>query len=1553
MDFPAGAFTNFRAIDGFFHIFWRIYSRVAPESPESQLDSLENSALKSSNEIRSSILALRNIGCLVSQLTKRCDLWIFSADPNFDALRQVSMSRQPGEDLISAGNVTFLNAASGVNTAAEIKHRLLSEPQSSIFNSAAKQNNSMPSLGDYSQLQSLATYSAFYEAFISATSKALTLSFTKQQKVIPLGTRTLYSSLDENGHRSGEDDSPCAQKFTSFLSTLDINMTSKGRLVISLSTLPQPGLEQLCRGSESDKPATCPNDDLWLAPSGILCRLTSIEEYQSTPSNIVSSGHVGATRHEAELPAGKNIANTREWKRTVTEWLKTFGLYLNDPETELWVGVEINMLDRPFHDTFSKSTSNHRTALPFIQILWPAKLCFSRSRSKVTVPINPTEFFSGQAESPLQFAERWVNEPFPRGHPFGHNKTSDGSSEHEKQQPKPSAPSPPRLDRSGIPESLARTITLPEAQLASAVYPTPPGGALTQNMGATIVSETLGASTTDALNYPSAQSDSIYNETSGSTAYFRGNSELLHPSLDGAPPELGIGSGLYDTAADEDFFGAMDVANFDSKGITEADFNFFDEPHFAGVAGDLDMKTEEPETLQQHTESNFTTPYNSNTAMSITEPDHSNTDQSHSLTTSNGDAYIKRSTVSSLVATAGDGQISGGTAELDHVASTHGRRRRPISPPLSPVQIKKILSPEVPPLPKSKSFKSEISKIHAVQNQYSPVIFQPKLWSSDKKYKMDGRFWFTPGRAHVTPNLSSYPSDIPTIGFPEKGRKGRRKPPLIRALSGPLVSENSPEADVQSPCVSSSDSSDDGSVTDRGSSPSSPPITAFHPKRKRDYDGGGNSTPSSLERHTQASDEDHKPLNEHQLALLGVFLSEAVDWPLTGYFSRKKNDVFPVFSRREDLLQIAQLVVDQITQSSLPHIHDDLHQPDWVDDWGDVLSRSLFDNNDDLGLMSKLDLRTYATLEDGPNSRKDTASLKPNVAGSICKICCPHVKVHRGSDYLEILPPAIGFWETFGLEPLQGEKNIIPFCIYPPNATEAADTFMDRLGLVYSSGNFGSHSRPNKVNGLVPWSLNAASDQDYTSLMHALNVSCENLGSALSNISATQENVVIYIINPFVYDAAIVDICSAFLRLFHKYVGDSDRHHPRQLNELVLQIIPLAFIASPDSIVVPTQMDYLRLALEVYSRCPPKDRSSDWLGCAPPLVLADPVPRVVPFRLSPESVAPLEEAKCLHVAYSQSVDQRWVTAAWTDNSGRHQTALSYCLRERDSPVSRSISEIRTQIWETSKEIMDMSSSHWRFMVVKDEPIGSEEIESKDTTLSAPSCGMHPSLTQASLVWKSLLDQYNRSKAIKVEFGILCINTKPGLSLKLPSVPLQFSTLSQQSIQNGPSTTTPGSTPRPVPSPDPSGPAATPPTANTPMFADQQQPTPQQTQQPTPDSDQDTILIDKSDETWGVTLSHRLNNSYSLSKYQPALASGYLFRRSGTSDTDGQAAMTVNIIYTNSRRPIDHLLKDILRMYRELATLAQARGIVHAQGNSSLPWHIMTAVKGQEVLCYTL
>lgn len=208
----------------------------------------------------------------------------------------------------------------------------------------------------------------------------------------------------------------------------------------------------------------------------------------------------------------------------------------------------------------------------------------------------------------------------------------------------------------------------------------------------------------------------------------------------------------------------------------------------------------------------------------------------------------------------------------------------------------------------------------------------------------------------------------------------------------------------------------------------------------------------------------------------------------------------------------------------------------------------------------------------------------------------------------------------------------------------------------------------------------------------------------------------------------------------------------------------------------------------------------------------------------------------------------------------------------------------------------------------------------------------------------------------MELLILSVNGQAGFSLKQNHPQLQHNPLIPQSGTSGQQSTTPVSTPRPsAPSPDPSAPARTPPTSSNvnttpPTPSDQQT---QQNQQPrTLDSDIDTILADKSDETWGMTLSYGLNNPCGPAAFNPALASGYLLRRSGISDFQGRASLSISIVRAPPRR-LDILLQEALRAYRDLSNLSRVRGIHDAQGNLPLPWHIATAIKGQQILSRTL
>ena len=76
------------------------------------------------------------------------------------------------------------------------------------------------------------------------------------------------------------------------------------------------------------------------------------------------------------------------------------------------------------------------------------------------------------------------------------------------------------------------------------------------------------------------------------------------------------------------------------------------------------------------------------------------------------------------------------------------------------------------------------------------------------------------------------------------------------------------------------------------------------------------------------------------------------------------------------------------------------------------------------------------------------------------------------------------------------------------------------------------------------------------------------------------------------------------------------------------------------------------------------------------------------------------------------------------------------------------------------------------------------------------------------------------------------------------------------------------------------------------------------------------------------------------------------KRKGASDADGSVALGVNLVHAQAGTEFEQLMKEILGYYRGLATLTKAKGMVHPlQG--VLPWHIATAVKGQQILSSVL
>lgn len=224
------------------------------------------------------------------------------------------------------------------------------------------------------------------------------------------------------------------------------------------------------------------------------------------------------------------------------------------------------------------------------------------------------------------------------------------------------------------------------------------------------------------------------------------------------------------------------------------------------------------------------------------------------------------------------------------------------------------------------------------------------------------------------------------------------------------------------------------------------------------------------------------------------------------------------------------------------------------------------------------------------------------------------------------------------------------------------------------------------------------------------------LGNNMGHLNAEGGNTVVYMINPFTAPQSIPYLCSAFLKIFETYALTLKTQPVMNPNDLILQIIPLDLISSPNTIVLPSPLAYRSLAFEVYDRCPPNTSSGAYggsrHGCAPSIQLAREMPKMINLKLSPEPTASLLQSDmCFHLAYAWDPTQEWLTASWTDNQGDVQWNTPYCLGvgeiEECWPM---LLNIIKEIWETTLEMLHPRNSPWRLFVVKDSPMQKRELE---------------------------------------------------------------------------------------------------------------------------------------------------------------------------------------------------------------------------------------------------
>ncbi|EWC46908.1 hypothetical protein DRE_03920 [Drechslerella stenobrocha 248] len=1508
-------------------------------------------------------------------------------------LQQLSKQRAPSRSLPGTGSPATASKSSGTSTGTPLL--FVSKPPSKQELIAQKYLLAILSLLSYQLASSFSWVPLNLCSFLPKTPDTLA-----NAGIAP------DLSLSDSEKKPGILSHSAVSPGPALLTTLSLSLQEDGSLHIIPKTTCQHGLQR----ASSVLPSGASEEDVWLAPSGIIGRRTP---------NAVADGPLQAAP---------------EWKAFVLKSLSDRGIKLEPQSSIVWAKVGI------WSDIEG-----------LVQISWPTSLIFVRGYAKhdffapaplrsSTKPMDPEpsknlgsdNILAAQltwfnTEDCLEFAESWLS--------------SAPSREIERKR---------RLEAKSkvIPEAaiveLKAPPVVPNTDRSNTVYPTPPDG-ISGNDG----HQTPGGPTamqTPGLPKPPEELSisAIEPPTAPPTAEATVNSADM--DLDDQWMKDADTSKTGD-----DVFGAQDVVMMGGDGleddlfdITEADFGFFDK------VGDNDsfpeMAIEKPQISCEMQARPTTSALSENmnelnlgfSALGSFAEDKLSLDmdldlddigaamdmQAELQSYSGGPSNLKGNIKTQAQAQRRASQQDEENNQLVRTESHSQQGRDSIiqveTPPLSPQRAMKLLLLDSAPSKRNLAVKAQSPTLNRRQSLYSPVDFPSFIGRSDEKYMAGGRFFY----AEDEPTVQKKPLDGRKFSatFPRIKKYRNTRRPVSRDI---LFLEDDEDPSDLVPDIGSSDEesattdefgSDDEEMFDMSnetgpenssySNSLSPEGIRQGLKRKRasserDYWGGTYKVQGTEARGSDKQNDlgavpewavDMASLNDKDIDNLSAAQRSlcnfnATDISLDGVFKLvPDNDHISKRLMPQDFNHIVALLQEQVVWNTYlissfspatasggrissvgidgNNVTEDaelafhlqkqttLHQDDIEDLLGEIFGS--------LASRCSLDMLIYGSINHPktsvygvspgsidvhglstgltPINRPKSSSDAANDPNSLFKIGPPHVHVHRNATItnspVELLPPALHFWDTFGFAPHSGPKDLLLACAFPSDIglANAAKVYMDGISSTYENCRLGeilyvkTTQITDGLNGISLRGQDKASSLDEKVLLRKFCDGIIKMGETLVEIEDELQNVVLLVVNPFDAPSSILDICVAFHMLKRAYVNafnSSIRTYP---NNIILQIVPINNVAARDGIAVRSHSQSIRCALEIYERCTQttQDHISQTFPqetYSPSLTLAKPPPKSIAFKVSSvPSPAILQESMCLHMAYAQSIDERWISVAWGDDWGEIKEISNFCLGIPGTALLRPFDEVCKEIWKVTNRIISKKRIYWRISLAKVGAVDDDEIE----------------------VWTKLSNE----SVIHNTLTIFSCDPAPPLTFK----PALYGILPQAFNGQTQIVGTPGATPQSSGvSPDQFGASQS--GALTPGDSS------------APEVDNDIAIVDFTDETWGALLQYPLNNSDSAVKTRPALASGYLMKRTGPNETDEPAILAVSLIHGGQPRaaasllsptpgPHEEELREILTQYRGLMTLGQHFGVIDMT-KEVLPWHIGAVVKCRDAFSCVL
>ncbi|UPX20448.1 mediator of RNA polymerase II transcription subunit 13 [Ascochyta rabiei] len=1452
-----------------------------------------------------------------------------------------------------------------------------------------------------------------YELFTSSVVALITLSLVKECAVTALNYRTLISRPVFHSH---QDAIPASDLRADphWLTSITVQWASSGTLVVSTFTEQNHDINCLQDVSTDAERKRLVGKCVRVAPNGALGRIITFDD----PLHL-------ALEDAAHRPRRKRAKRStleqsiEKWKSTVKRWLSWKGYSLPNLDcSSAWVRLRTTFNDQPAASDCVFVSSDQ-------DVLWPRALCYYYGASSEAEPPAPLGHGPGTADSvlawfeglesagfrdPYDVAQEWLTGKAERDKKMldaqRKAKKAEEDVAHHKEEVQGLFPSSPLNTRIGA---------YGELQPVSGVYPTPPDGVAP---GASIFTSDTPSVTGAAANVilaPGGTNPAINLSAPQDSA------PAATTQQPATSPAAAAETNQFDTSGgNDDLFGDdMDDDRYENV-VGDDDFDFFDRPN----DGDVEMTDAAP------------APDTKLAVLETPKPPVSVKAESKE------EASDPLASLENPPASAASDPIAGpahqaqekhtvaapehDTTKLDSDAQDQQTpSAKAYTPPLSPSRVRDAL----------KASPKNALPLHIPQNElqdrrgsaFGPLAFSRKMSMSDAKYQ---------GGRHG-PHTDTEPKEDQL----EHSRpKSLRNVPLLTKLRYAVALSSAANLPKITPSIkgASDDSGSDIDSESMSSDVSDEDADALLPTVSTSFTGGpivsakrklpteGNATPLSVTSFAESLGGDLLELQNLHLdeSSLLTFEPSGRDWSLAKLPSPLERPVvgarhsMPLFphpigqvpdtptsqpdayfetpddrpASGADSINVVQMIAEQIISATLDILDEDPATPPCAvhssmgKRWSAVI-KELFPKSADCNLPALAAVNdVFPEMSAHPKGQQRIPARKPNetppIPGSqMYLINPPFIRVRRGETPWDLLPPAVAFWESLGLAPVNGPKNVVAFCIYPHSDSlrPCLEGFLLHMQLAYDTCKLGTHTRVETVSeyegGLVP--CRVATPAAPRAVYKALRETCVQLGKVLAarhvhireQHDANVDAFIIYMVNPFDEPSALWELCASFWTLFQTY-GQGPAHAGQpQKPDLVLQIIPIKYIASFNHPVILPSNTYVKLAHEVYSRSPPSTPNEDKtplpIASAPAFQLEESIPRVVPFKLQshpPQDL--LRENSYIHMAYAISLDGTWLTAAWTDSCGKSQATSTYHLG------TRPFRELAKEIWATTVSIVEARKVQWRVCIARAGVMDKEELETWVFLTSCP--------TQLNLF-----------------ITLLNVDTQPSY---------QFTATAPASTsQSNPNT--PAATPGAGVSPDPTlglTPAATPSAVDT--AADLTQ-------------DPDARLLDVTDETWGIILAHRLHNSNSTNQFNPALISGLLVKRgpthatsAGTAREERPIAIAVNILWigavgstrataspfpptpggsdpagssylsggshppppgTASQPPTptqspqqtsslmwtptpqtrvtaENLLKEIMQQFRGLGLLARLRGLRGGR-HGTVPWHINAALRGVEGL----